>query len=518
MSMEAWAVVKHGEPLEKITKPIPEPRGKEIVLEVTHCGVCHSDLHFWEGFYDLGGGKILNISDRGVKLPRAVGHEIAGKVLKVGSDVKDINVGDSKLVYPWVGCGQCRRCAQQQDNLCAKQKSLGVLQDGGFASHVVVPDAKYLIDPGNLDLTVACTYSCSGITALSAITKIMPLEPEDWIVLFGAGGVGLSSVAMLKALGHKNILSVDISPEREGAVLAAGAAKYVYGTGPELSKQILEATGGPVLGVIDFVNNSQTAQTCFGLLDKGGRMVQVGVMGGELNLSNVGNIFKAATVMGNNTGNLDHLHKVVELAKEGKLLPVPVEPVPWEQADEAIQRLKAGKLHGRLVLVKDSADKLDPRGLTQLYINGRYVKSSSDRYLTLKNPKDNSLVADRVPIANEADVNLAVKHAEEAFRGPWSKMTAMARSDCLLKLAALLKENLLPILTLDSLTSGNPVSLIPTRETNYIRNCLLYYAGWTDKLKGDYFPADDGMFTLSTGGIRLVSDLLFSRIRETSPP
>lgn len=352
MSKEAWAVVKHGAPLEKMSGPIPEPQGHEVLLEVTHCGVCHSDLHFWEGYYDLGNGKTLYIADRGIKLPRAIGHEIAGKVVKVGSDVKGVNVGESKLIYPWVGCGTCRRCLQGQDNMCAKQKSLGVLQDGGFGSHVVVPDAKYLIDPGNLDLAVACTYSCSGITAYSAITKLMPLDPEDWIVCYGVGGVGLSAVAMLKALGHKNILGVDLSPEREGAVLAAGAAKYVYGSGPELSKKVLEATGGPVLGVIDFVNNTQTAQTSYGLLDKGGRMVQVGVMGGELNISNVGNIFKAATIMGNNTGNLEHLRQVVELAKAGKLLPVPVEHVPWHQADNAIQRLRAGNLHGRLVLVR----------------------------------------------------------------------------------------------------------------------------------------------------------------------
>ena len=142
----------------------------------------------------------------------------------------------------------------------------------------------------------------------------------------------------------------------------------------------------------------------------------------------------------------------------------------------------------------NSTDKLDPKTFTRPYINGEYVDSSSKKYLTLKNPKDNSLVSDSVPIANEDDVNLAVKHAQEAFRGPWSKMTGLARSGCLLKLAELLQDHLLGILTLDSLTSGNPVSLIPTRETTYIRNCLLYYSGWTDKLKGDYFPADDGKF------------------------
>jgi len=121
------------------------------------------------------------------------------------------------------------------------------------------------------------------------------------------------------------------------------------------------------------------------------------------------------------------------------------------------------------------------------------VRSSSDKTLVVKNPKDNSIVADGIPIANEEDVDLAVKYAEEAFRGPWSKFTAMQRTECLHNLVILLEERLVPVLTLDSLTSGNPVSLIPTREKNYIKNCILYYSGWTDKLKGDYFPADDGM-------------------------
>lgn len=70
--MEAWAVIEHNEPLKKISLPMPEPKGTEVLIKVTHCGVCHSDLHFWEGYYDLGGGKRFNLSDRGTKLPQAV--------------------------------------------------------------------------------------------------------------------------------------------------------------------------------------------------------------------------------------------------------------------------------------------------------------------------------------------------------------------------------------------------------------------------------------------------------------
>ncbi|KAJ9660573.1 hypothetical protein H2198_002510 [Neophaeococcomyces mojaviensis] len=351
--MESWAVVEHAKPLQKITKPRPEPTGTQVLLEVTHCGVCHSDLHFWEGSYDLGGGKVFKISERGVKLPRAIGHEIAGRVVKLGPDATSIEIGSSRIVYPWVGCGTCRRCQQGDDNLCAKQRSLGVLEDGGFASHVVVPHPKYLVDPGSLDLAVACTFGCSGITVFSAISKILPLEPDDWVVLIGAGGVGLSAIAMLQALGHKKILSVDISPEKRDAALAAGATTYLCGSGPSLTQEILSVTNEPVLGIIDFVNNSQTAATALAVLNKGGKMVQVGVMGGELNLSLVGMIFKAATIMGNNTGNLSHLHKVVELAKLGKLLPVPVSQVPWNNANDALMQLHEGKVTGRLVLVRD---------------------------------------------------------------------------------------------------------------------------------------------------------------------
>lgn len=142
-----------------------------------------------------------------------------------------------------------------------------------------------------------------------------------------------------------------------------------------------------------------------------------------------------------------------------------------------------------------STSSLDPNKLTKLYLNGEYVSSASKRTFTVKNPKDNSVVAAEVPIAGAEDIDLAVKYAEQAFRGPWAKFTGAQRSECFRKLADLIEERLVDILTLDSLTSGNPVSLIPTREKNYIKNAVLYYAGWTDKQKGEYYPADDGKQT-----------------------
>lgn len=135
---------------------------------------------------------------------------------------------------------------------------------------------------------------------------------------------------------------------------------------------------------------------------------------------------------------------------------------------------------------------LEPSTYTKLYLNGELVPAKSKKTYSLKNPKDNTLVVEDVPIAGPEDVEAAVRYAEEAFHGPWSKFTALQRTECFHKLAALLEDQLVPILTLDSLTSGNPTSIIPTRERTYVKNCVLHYAGWTDKFKGDYLPADDG--------------------------
>ncbi|QKX57324.1 uncharacterized protein TRUGW13939_04436 [Talaromyces rugulosus] len=137
-------------------------------------------------------------------------------------------------------------------------------------------------------------------------------------------------------------------------------------------------------------------------------------------------------------------------------------------------------------------ETLDPRSYTKLFLNGQYVEATNKETYGLKNPKDNTIVIENFPIAGPEDVDAAVRFAEEAFRGPWSRFTAVQRTECFLKLASLLEEDLMPIMRMDSLTSGIPVSLGPVREKTYIRNCVLYYAGWTDKHKGDYFPEDDG--------------------------
>lgn len=350
--MDVWALTQWDEPFEKIRQPVPMPKGTEVLIKVTRAGICHSDLHTAEGFYDIGNGRRFYVKDRGIKLPVALGHEILGEIAGAGPDAGPVKIGSSQIVYPWLGCGSCTRCEQERDNLCASQNGLGTMQNGGFAEYVLVPHSKYLVDLGNVDPSVASTFGCSGITTLSAVQKIMPLPSTEPVLLIGAGGLGLAAISILKALGHETIVSIDINDTSLAAATAAGATKTVNTSGVSANEAILAATGGPVIAVIDFVNNSHTATMVNGLVAKGAKWVQVGVMGGSMEVSLVGNIFKGLTIYSNITGNLEELRTLVDMAKQGKLGPVPVQEMPWDSVNEAMALLKAGKVSGRVVLVK----------------------------------------------------------------------------------------------------------------------------------------------------------------------
>lgn len=350
--MDAWALMEWDQPLQKIRLPKPQPTGTDVLIRVTHAGVCHSDLHTAEGFYDIGQGKRFYVKDRGIQPPIALGHEILGEVEDVGPEAASVSIGSKQIVYPWLGCGACTRCSQGEDNLCAAQKGLGTLRHGGFAEYVLVPDPKYLFELGSLNPAVACTFGCSGITTLSAVSKVMPLPANEPVLLIGAGGLGLAAISILKSFGHTSIISVDIADNKLAGAAAAGATKTVNSSGPDPAKDILAATGGPVLAVIDFVNSARTATMVNRLVSKGAKWVQVGVMGGSLEISLVGNIFKGLTMYSNITGNLAHLESVVQLAKDDKLSPIPVELMPWDSVNEAMSRLKKGNVSGRMVLVK----------------------------------------------------------------------------------------------------------------------------------------------------------------------
>ncbi|MBB3898970.1 alcohol dehydrogenase [Roseococcus suduntuyensis] len=351
--MRAWAVVENGKPLQEIELPTPEPQGDEVLLEVTHAGVCHSDLHIWEGEYDMGARGKLRMTDRGLKLPLAMGHEIVGKVLKWGPGAKGqgLKKGQVRLVFPWVGCGNCARCKRGEENMCAVQsRALGVYQNGGYATHVLATHWRHLIPIDGLDPALAATYACSGVTVYSAIRKLMPMGKKEPIVVVGAGGLGLQAIAVLAGMGHKRICAVDVDQGKLDAARAQGATETVLASGDDTAKRIIQACGGPVQGIIDLVNGSQSALAAFDALGKGGKLIQVGLFGGELRVPLPLMPIRAITMRGSYVGSLTELRELVGMAQKGKIPPIPVSTARLDEADAVLNRLREGKITGRTIL------------------------------------------------------------------------------------------------------------------------------------------------------------------------
>jgi alcohol dehydrogenase, propanol-preferring len=253
-------------------------------------------------------------------------------------------------VYPWIGCGACEFCRSDRENLCYKSSSLGIIRDGGFATHVTVPDSTYLFEYGDLDPALAATFACSGLTVYSAIRKLQPLDPERAILVVGAGGLGLAAVSMLRAMDHSCIILLDTCPDKRAAALAAGASFAFDNATPEIQQSIAGAAGGPLLAAIDFVNRSETVGVALEALGKGGRLVLVGVGGGEYRLSLAGLIFRPRSIIGSITGSRQELREVIALAEQGRLAPIPITRMPRDEVNQAMRRLESGGVVGRIVL------------------------------------------------------------------------------------------------------------------------------------------------------------------------
>lgn len=353
--MKSFQVADFNAPLQEVDQPTPQPQGTQVLIRVKAAGVCHSDLHIWEGGYDLGHGrKPLSLKDRGVSLPRTMGHETVGEVVAFGPDVTpadrgELKSGDIALVYPWIGCGKCATCLAGDENMCLKPNSIGVYCDGGYADHMTVPHPRYLLNLKGLDPITAAPYACSGVTTYSALKKV----EKDFgtpIVIFGAGGLGLMALALLKAMGGKGAIVVDIDARKREAAEAAGALATVDGKAPDALEQLVTKAGEPIRAVIDLVGNAASTQLGFDCLTKGGKLVIVGLFGGGATWALPLIPIKAITIQGSYVGNLRETQELLDLVRAKAIPPIPVTPMPLAKANDALLDLQKGRLVGRAVL------------------------------------------------------------------------------------------------------------------------------------------------------------------------
>jgi alcohol dehydrogenase, propanol-preferring len=352
INMEAAQIVTPKEPLEIKQLETPKPRGSQVLIKVQSSGVCHSDIHLWEGGYTGLDGQFLKTTDRGVKYPLTPGHEIAGIISEMGEDAKEAFRKDEKvMVYPWIGEGLCPACKTGNENLCDNPRSLGVYKDGGYAEYVLVPSYRYLIKiPDELDSDTAATLSCSALTAYSAV-KNAEIKPDNNIVVVGAGGLGLMAIQLAKAVFGARIIVLDLGDDKLKIAKENGADETINSKSEDAIKRVMELTDNKGAdAVIDFVNASKTVEADMQLLRRRAKVVLVGLFGGELKLNLVSMPTRAYSIIGSYTGNIQDMAELVSLAKRKVIKPVISDRFKLSEATQALTKLKEGKIIGRGVI------------------------------------------------------------------------------------------------------------------------------------------------------------------------
>src|SRR5215213_9223774 len=349
--MKSARIVKPKESLEVQELETPRPKGSQVLIKVQSSGVCHSDIHLWEGGYEGIEGQFLKTTDRGVKYPLTPGHEIAGIVDNLGEQVEGFSKNEKVLVYPWIGEGMCPACRIGEENLCDKPKSLGIYNDGGYAEYVLVPNYKYLVKiRDDMHTDTSAPLSCAGLTAYGAV-KNANLKPDDNVVIVGTGGLGLMAIQLAKAVTGSKIIAMDLNDEKLEAAKKNGADNTINSKKEDPVKAVMELTDKMGAdAVVDFVNASKTVESDIQFLRRRAKLVLVGLFGGELKLSLVSMPTRAYRLIGSYTGTLSEMIELVSLARRGVIKPLVSNRFKLNQATEALTMLKEGKILGRGVI------------------------------------------------------------------------------------------------------------------------------------------------------------------------
>jgi len=300
-----------------------------------------------DGYFLLGDGKKLDVR-AGRTLPFTLGHEISGMIESVGSDA-DAKSGTNVAVYPWIGCGQCPACKVGDENICTAPRHLGITVDGGFATHVLVPHPRYLIDYAPLSAAYAGALMCSGLTAYSALKRLSDRASRAPLLLVGLGGVGLMGLALTKAMYGAAPFVADIDPKKREAALAAGAREAFDPSDPSARKALLKASGG-VYAACDFAGSDASLNFATGALAKGGKVMVTGLIGGAYTTAVAMFSLKAMAIEGTQTGTLAEARELIDLVRAKKIPPPPIAERPLDRASATLDDLRAGKIVGRVVL------------------------------------------------------------------------------------------------------------------------------------------------------------------------
>ena len=308
----------------------------EALVDIEYCGVCHTDLHVAHGDFGKVPGRVL-------------GHEGIGIVKEIAPDVKSLKVGDRvSVAWFFEGCGACEYCTTGRETLCRTVKNAGYSVDGGMAEQCIVT-ADYAVKvPEGLDPAQASSITCAGVTTYKAI-KEAQLQPGQWTVIFGAGGLGNLAVQYAKKVFNAHVVAVDINNDKLALAKEVGADIVINGYEVEdVAALIQEKTGGAHSAVVTAVSKVAFNQAVDSVR-AGGRVVAVGLPSEMMDLSIVKTVLDGIQVIGSLVGTRKDLEEAFQFGAEGLVVPV-VQKRPVSDAVDVFDEMQAGTIQGRMVL------------------------------------------------------------------------------------------------------------------------------------------------------------------------
>jgi 2-desacetyl-2-hydroxyethyl bacteriochlorophyllide A dehydrogenase len=337
--MKTMVLSQYHAPLEVHDREIPQVEPGELLLKVKACGICQTDLKIIRGA----------IPPPIVTLPHVLGHEVVGEVAAVGENVSGVRQGDVGVVYSYVTCRDCELCLAARENLCRRLQRFGFERDGGFAEYLKIPEYNFCVFSKELAVEKMAILADAIGTPYHAITRLARVRPGQRILIVGAGGLGIHAVQIAKLCGAF-VTVVDTKLDARELAKTCGADETLDPA--EAAQAILDQTGGRgVDAVIENVGHPETLQWSLPALKSGGKLILVGYAPDRpFALDTMAMHYHEYEIIGCRFVTKGELLELIRLVEKGQIKPVVTQTFPFDQVNEALQTLKAGKCLGRIVL------------------------------------------------------------------------------------------------------------------------------------------------------------------------
>jgi S-(hydroxymethyl)glutathione dehydrogenase / alcohol dehydrogenase len=361
--MKAAVLREVGKPLQIEDVRISKPGPHEVLIRTAAAGVCHSDLHFVEGKYPH-------------PLPAVLGHESAGVVEAVGSEVRTVRPGDHVITCLSAFCGHCEHCLTGHMSRCVspdtkrgqedeprlvsdKGPMVQYLNLSSFAEQMLIHEHACVAIRQDMPLDRAALIGCGVMTGVGAVMHTSNVRPGDTVAVVGCGGIGLAAVNGAAIAGAGRIIAIDMAPGKENLAKAFGATDFICAKDGDVVKQVVEMTRGGVQHSFEAVGLAVTAEQCFNMLARGGTANIIGMIpvGQTINLMGaafLGEKRIQGSLMGSNRFPVD-MPRLCDMYMAGKLKldDMVSRRIKLEQVNEAFEEMKTGEI-ARSVIVFDA--------------------------------------------------------------------------------------------------------------------------------------------------------------------